>query len=387
MLQEVAEEERLNEEVRGLPKILQDGEQAEEAPCEDAALQDLPRLYGKQTPRGAWSHVVAPDCVKEILALYPEPGAEEEDLAEEAEEGPDRKKLRKRGPSETCPGRGPGEPCQFTQRAAALGQAARLTNGDRACKFCDQEKLNACFAAPQQRKFLTRACRVWQAAGREDVLDVLEAAFHLMTEEQTDVLQTALARPSRAAAAVEARAVAKAEAEAWENLLEPRRHNGVQPTEEEQRQYRQKKADDQRRLRSKFGPLVEAKAIEDNSWRSPLATSMEEWCQQFAWRTCKSCHRMVTAPLHESSLTGKQGRKSKVVQKCSHCSIGIGYPTVSPEDIPEVLRNLTANVLWALRPLEPDVGPVAKAKHGCRAHTDKMHKEQLKYTAMTSKMM
>ena len=214
---------------------------------------------------------------------------------------------------------------------------------------------------------MTRACRAWLAAGREDVM---QAAVEFMTDEQKAVLETALARPSRAAAAVEARAVAKAEAEAWEKLLEPRCHSGVQPTEEEQRQYRQKKADDQRRLRSKFGPLVEAKATDDNSWRSPLATSMEEWCQEFAWRTCKSCHRMVTAPLHESNLTGKPGRKSKVVQKCSHCSKGTGYPTVSPEDIPEVLRNLTENVLWALRPLEPDVGPVAKARHGYRVHTD-----------------
>ena len=341
MLQEVAEDEKLNEEVRGCPEILQDREDAE-----------LPRLYGKQTPRGAWSHVVAPAWVKEILALFPEPGAEEGHV-EELEEGLDKKKLRKRCPSETCPGRGPSEPCQFTQRAAALGQAARLTKGEAACKFCDAEKLNASFAAPQQRKFLTRACRVWLAAGREDVM---QAAVERMTEEQKSVLETALARPSRAAAAVEARAVAKAETEAWEKLLEPRCHSGVQPTEEEQRQYRQKKADDQRRLRSKFGPLVEAKATDDNSWRSPLATSMEEWCQEFAWRTCKSCHRMVTAPLHESNLTGKPGRKSKVVQKCSHCSKGTGYPTVSPEDIPEVLRNLTENVLWALRPLEPDVG-------------------------------
>ena len=79
---------------------------------------------------------------------------------------------------------------------------------------------------------------------------------------------------------------------------------------------------------------------------------------------------MVTAPLHESNLTGKPGRKTKVVQKCSHCSKGTGYPTVSPEDIPEVLRNLTENVLWALRPLEPDVGPVVKARHGYRVHTD-----------------
>ena len=220
---------------------------------------------------------------------------------------------------------------------------------------------------PQQRKFVTRACRVWLAAGREDVM---QTAVELMTDEQKSLLETALARPSRAAAAVEARAVAKAETEAWDKLLEPRRHTGLQPTEKEQRQYRQKKADDQHRLRSKFGPWVEAKATDDNSWRSPLATSMEEWCQEFAWKTCKSCHRMVTAPLHESNLTGKQGRKSKLVQKCSHCSKGTGYPTVSPEDIPEVLRNLTENVLWALRPLEPDVGPVANARHGYRVHTD-----------------
>ena len=207
VLQEVAEDEKLNEEVRGCLEILQDREDAE-----------LPRLYGKQTPRGAWSHVVAPAWVKEILALFPEPGAEEGHV-EELEEGLDKKKLRKRCPSETCPGRGPSEPCQFTQRAAALGQAARLTKGEAACKFCDAEKLNASFAAPQQRKFLTRACRVWLAAGREDVM---QAAVERMTEEQKSVLETALARPSRAAAAVEARAVAKAETEAWEKLLEPR---------------------------------------------------------------------------------------------------------------------------------------------------------------------
>ena len=366
VLQEVAEDERLSEEVRGLPGILQDREQAEEEFFQDAELQDLPRLYGKQPPRGAWSHVVAPAWVKEILALFPEPGAEE-DLAEEPDEGPGRKKPRKMWPNETCPGRSPTEPCRFTQRATDLGQPACLTKGEATCKFCDREKLNACFAVPQQRKFVTRACRVRQAAGRDDVV---QAAMELMTEEQKALLEKALARPSRAAAAVEARAVAKAEAEAWEKLLEERRPSGIPPTEEQEKHYRQKKADDRRRLRSKFGPLVEAKAMEDNSWRSPLATSMEEWCQEFAWRTCKSCHRMVTAPLHESNLTGKQGRKSKVVQKCSHCSKGIGYPTVSPEDIPEVLRNLTENVLWALRPLEPDVGPVAKARHGYRVHTD-----------------
>ena len=190
VLQEVAEDERLNEEVRGVPEILQDREDAEEKLFQDAELQELPRLYGKQTPRGAWSHVVAPDWVKEILALFPEPGAEGADLGEEPEQGRGRKKPRKMWPNETCPGRSPGEPCRFTQRANALGQPCRLTKGEAACKFCDQEKLNACFAVPQQRKFVTRACRVWLAAGREDVM---QAAMELMTDEQKTMLETALA--------------------------------------------------------------------------------------------------------------------------------------------------------------------------------------------------
>ena len=158
VLQEAAEDEKQNEEIRGRPEILQDQEQPEEKLCQVAELQDLPRLYGKQTPRGAWSHVVAPAWVKEILALYPEPGAEEGQV-EEFEEGAGRKKARKMKPNETCPGRSPTEPCQFTQRANALGQPAHLSRGEDTCKFCDQEKLNACFAVPQQRKFFFRRMR------------------------------------------------------------------------------------------------------------------------------------------------------------------------------------------------------------------------------------
>ena len=40
------------------------------------------------------------------------------------------------------------------------------------------------------------------------------------------------------------------------------------------------------------------------------------------------------------------------------------------DDIPEVLRSLPEEVLWALRPLEPDVGTPVFARHGYRVHTD-----------------
>ena len=44
VLQEAAEDEKQNEEIRGRPEILQDQEQPEEKLCQDAELQDLPRL-------------------------------------------------------------------------------------------------------------------------------------------------------------------------------------------------------------------------------------------------------------------------------------------------------------------------------------------------------
>ena len=43
---------------------------------------------------------------------------------------------------------------------------------------------------------------------------------------------------------------------------------------------------------------------------------------------------------------------------------------MSHADIPEELRNLSADVLWALRPLEPDVGQRVAARHGYPVHTD-----------------
>ena len=57
-------------------------------------------------------------------------------------------------------------------------------------------------------------------------------------------------------------------------------------------------------------------------------------------------------------------------KKCKHCARGIGYKAPSISDIPEVLRALTANPLWALRPIEIDVGEYRRGEHGYRIHTD-----------------
>ena len=341
------------------PKILQSG---------------LPRLRGKQEPPGDWQHVPVPAWVENILGeLFAEQVLEAgEEAFETASEGEDtevvkRPARRRTKPNEKCPGRSPEEPCLFSQKLHKLGEAAMLDHGQELCRFCNDAALALAVAEPQKRKFIARACRVWDNAGRKDLA---EKVLQRLPEKDQQEIQKALQRPSRAAAEVQARAAAHAEEQRnkWKMLLEHRQSVTDKGTEEEAQQYRKKKADDARRLRSKFGPWLEAQE-EDDSWRSSLATRFEQWCRKHSWAMCEECHRLEKQPVREKHITGKKPA-ADTVKKCQHCKAGVGYPTVQHRDIPEPLRNMSDSVLWALRPLEPDVGQVACAKHGYRVHTD-----------------
>ena len=358
VLQEAAAED--NQGDLNLPEILQ---------------HQLPRLRGKQEPPGDWQQVAIPAWVERILGeLWAEDvlGATEE-VYETASEGEDAEVVkrpagRKTWPKEKCPGRSPQEPCTFSQKKNTMGEAAMLDHGQVVCRFCNDAALAEAVAEPQKRKFITRACRMWEEAGRKDLA---EKVLQRLPEKDQEALQKALQRPSRAAAAVQARAAAHAEEQRnkWKILLEHRQSFTEEGTEEEARQHRKKKADDARRLRSKFGPLLEAQEEEDESWRSSLATRFEKWCRKHSWAMCEECHRLEKQPVREKHITGKK-HPGCTVKKCQHCKAGVGYPTVQHRDIPQPLRNMSDNVLWALRPLSPDVGQVACAKHGYRVHTD-----------------
>ena len=356
VLQEAAAED--NQEHWNQPEILQ---------------HDLPRLRGKQEPPGDWQHVPIPAWVEKILGdLFAEDVLDADpkvfETASEGEEaeavkGPARRKTR---PNEKCPGRSPQEPCTFSQKKNTVGEAAMLDHGQAVCRFCNDLALAQAAAEPQKRKFITRACRAWEEAGRKDLA---EKVLQRLPEQESQEIQKALLRPSRAAAAVQARAAAQAEEQRnkWKNLLERRQSFTDKGTEEEADQYRKKKRDDARRLHSKFGPWLEAQEEEDDSWRSSLATRFEQWCRKHSWAMCEQCHRLDKQPVREKHITGKKP-PSYTVKKCQHCKAGVGYPTVQHADIPAPLRNMSDNVLWALRPLEPDVGQVACAKHGYRVH-------------------
>ena len=366
---ECAAEEAYNEEIRGRPEILQ---------------TRFPRMRGKQPPKEGWqSYPVDPVVQQRLKELAAEDEASEEDAEEQDSDGPGeveededptepaeppRKKPARRPGDKTCPGRSPEQPCQFTQSVGRLGSAALLKKGKDKCLFCDPEVLEAAVKEPQKKKHLTRALRNWTEAGREDIV---AAAMALLPEGAEVSVRHALARPSRAAAAVKARAEEQAQArkDTLQKMLDQRQHLGSEPSEEERRIYQKKIADDKRRLRRKFAPLVAAAEEQDTSWQSPLAERFEAWCRETSWVACEKCHRLEKKPLREADISGRRARPASI-HKCSHCQKGVGYPTVAFHDIPEELRRLSDNALWALRPLEPDVGPLAWATHGFRVHTD-----------------
>ena len=362
---EWAAEESYNEEFRGAPEILAD------VPDGPPALPtQLRRLRGKQAPRGAWCHVRPHSPEEAAEEQMEEEGREvEEPQADIEGEGlaqPERKKPRK--DSRVCPGRSRARPCIFAQKQDQWGQAARLDKGKNRCQFCDVKSLAEVAKDPIRKGHITRALRTWKEAGREDISN---AALALIPEDARASFLHALKRPSRAAPAVEARAKAKAEANKEERTkaLEQRQWLGGAFNHEQHRSYRQKTTDDERRLRKKFGPLLEAQAAEDDSWYSKRAKRFEDWCLKDSWGICGHCHRMVKRALRETNITGKKA-PSLIVQSCGFCKKGSDYQTVAHGDLPSELQNLSDSALWALQPLHPDVGFTSCARHGYRVHTD-----------------
>ena len=218
--------------VAEIQEILAEWE-AEEAYCDEALgraeflLPDrLPRLRGKQAPRGGWETVPIPPWVQQRLDSLcsadeeadgrelPVPDhdidAEEGNDKEEAEEEEEPARKKARAESEMCPGTArPRQPCIFGQCHGRVGGAALLDKGKQRCLFCDPKALAEAVKKPHGKRHVTCGLRAWSAAGRQDIVD---AATARLPEDAKSYFERALQRPSRAAAAQEARANAQQQA-------------------------------------------------------------------------------------------------------------------------------------------------------------------------------
>ena len=117
----------------------------------------------------------------------------------------------------------------------------------------------------------------------------------------------------------------------WDNLLQRRVVITRDPSAAEQKQYQKRKNDDQRRVKSKFGPVVSAYEEGDESWRSNIASQMDKWIRSGSWIMCDTCSRMEARPLNETDISGKP--RSHTIKRCKHCNKGVGYPTAHMEDL------------------------------------------------------
>ena len=72
--------------------------------------------------------------------------------------------------------------------------------------------------------------------------------------------------------------------------------------------------------------------------------------------------------LIEGQIFGKTSKPTiSQVKQCNYCKRGDKVP--QPEDVPEPLRDLTSEIIEALRPLDVDTGNMVRAPNGYRVHT------------------
>ena len=245
------------------------------------------------------------------------------------------------GPSHYCQGRGAEEQCVFS--TVDVGKKS-LVSGSH-CVFCCEDRMVTALSTSRGKGQVTRSLRAFQEAGREDIYN--KAIDKLPNDEWRAYFQKALRRTTRRKGAAEDRKLNRLPDE-WKKAQEHRVSIQPEATEETQRCYQRLVADDRRRVERKFPALHDAKQTSTESWRSEAAKKFADWCRVGAWVQCQTCKRLEKRPLNPLDMEG--ARRTCIKKACKHCKSQIGYPTMRLSDIPEILRELPQDVLWALRP-------------------------------------
>ena len=155
----------------------------------------------------------------------------------------------------------------------------------------------------------------------------------------------------------------------WKAALE-RRVSQQHVTAEDARRGDRARSQDKERAARKL-PEIFGPDAAGTAWQTPIARAFEKWAEEESWLMCPKCERL----LQQRFLPGTSGTdattKTRQAQACLHCGSGekAGYPAPTPEDVPEALRCLPANVVEALRPFRISCGLGLKAPNGYWVHT------------------
>ena len=95
---------------------------------------------------------------------------------------------------------------------------------------------------------------------------------------------------------------------------------------------------------------------------SELSAGLRRWCERGAWGACPECGILHARPLHQQAITRKSTQPPTMAKSlCKRCCSQQQPYVPKAEDVPEPLRDLSAEILAALRVLEVDVGPEERA--------------------------
>ena len=244
---------------------------------------------------------------------------------------------RKRGRKQLCVGR-EGDACRFRRDGSGKAAYTSTFSETQHCIFCD-----------------SKAMMKAQAGAPYAVQRILNSLKH----KDNELHQAAVDRMKQALAAGK---------HPWEEALQ-RRECQQHTTAEEVIRGEAARAEDAARAAKNFPEVFGSEAT--TSWQSPLAQTFEKWALEESWRLCPGCDRLMP----QRFLAGASGTdaicRTKQSTRCSRCASDgkTGYRIPTPEDVPELLRQVPHIVLEALRPFRISCGPGEKAPHGYWVHT------------------
>ena len=149
----------------------------------------------------------------------------------------------------------------------------------------------------------------------------------------------------------------------WRGALASRQTAAAPASAATKKKYREQVLADRARARRRMGQPSKrtpaGEAVENTTGLPPakrrrLAEDFERWCLFDSWSMCENCGLLAPRDLTESTLNKPQP-PTNPSGKCSRCKAARVQPVVTLADVPEVLRELSAEAAQALSPLEIDV--------------------------------
>ena len=272
-----------------------------------------------------------------------------------------------------------GLACIFSQNGEKI--RARTNSKQVECFFCNANGLRAACEKPNAVRTIANKMQKLHKDAQQIVL-----AERLPKTLAAEIKRKMAAPPPKARRtqkrkAVDAEAVhgpytleevvsmRQARRAAWHEKLQQRQPPRTDFTEQELATYRKRALDDRATSRKALGLREKVKRgrLIDNDTdlppakRTRLATDIDNWCRYNSWGLCKSCGCLNPRPMTPKLLDLEQVPEIPP-RSCAYCSAQQDFPTPTPDDIPEPLRDLSTIVCEALSPLEMDCGPYECAK-------------------------